>query len=325
MKIITNNKNFQVKLNKRSRVVVVSNPERYKHAIKQLKYYLSISNLEVIEIIDFKKFTSNSKMKHIDLLILLADLKNIKYLETIVRIEFYKDVSDIVEDAFLIQTSDFKGLDTLIIIGGNVPGVIYAVNELGMHHLNIHNNIINLSSINIFQSPALPYRLFWTWDHSTNWYLEQVGIQEIGAMNYYSKPKEGFLEDYYRLINFMSKNRINGVTIYGFLRDSHGGIEAAKELCLYAKERGVKILPGVGINAYGGIYFEGNHRYNLTNWLKEHPELRAVFDNHLHFITQIYQNYGFLKVNIMMPLAHQSLKIDVIMKKQLVGLLKLLI
>jgi hypothetical protein len=129
----------------------------------------------------------------------------------------------------------------------------------------------------------LPYRLLWTWDHSTNWYLEQVGLQEIGALNYYSKPAEGFLEDYRRLVDFMSLHRISGVTIYGFLRDNHGGVEAAQGLCSYAAERGVRILPGVGINAYGGIYWEGQHGYNLTTWLREHPELRAVFDKPVAF------------------------------------------
>jgi hypothetical protein len=81
----------------------------------------------------------------------------------------------------------------------------------------------------------------------------------------------------------MSLHRINGVTVYGFLRDNHGGVEAAQELCRYAKERGVRILPGVGINAYGGIYWEGNHRYNLTNWLRQHPELKAEFDKPVAF------------------------------------------
>ncbi|MGH2371645.1 MAG: hypothetical protein ACRDI2_26030, partial [Chloroflexota bacterium] len=124
----------------------------------------------------------------------------------------------------------------------------------------------------------LPYRLLWTWDHSTNWYLEQVGLQDIGALNYYAKRPAGFLDDYKRLVDFMSRHRIGGVTIYGFLRASHGGVAAAQELCRYANERGVRILPGVGINSYGGIYWEGNHRYNLTTWLRRHPELRAILD-----------------------------------------------
>ena len=57
---------------------------------------------------------------------------------------------------------------------------------------------------------------------------------------------------------------------------SHGGIEAAQELCRYANERGVRIMPGVAINAYGGIVWEMDHDYNLATWLRKHPELAAA-------------------------------------------------
>lgn len=77
------------------------------------------------------------------------------------------------------------------------------------------------------------------------------------------------MEDYSRLIDFMSLHRISGVTIYGFLRDNHGGIESVQALYRYAAERGVRILPRVGINAYGGIYWEGDHRY-IRACLKQH-------------------------------------------------------
>ncbi|MDD3715328.1 MAG: hypothetical protein PHU16_10820, partial [Atribacterota bacterium] len=182
----------------------------------------------------------------------------------------------LLEDGFQIQTVKWQEIPLILLLGGGRPGLIHAVNELGQKILSYQGEEIIIPEIDLEQSPLLPYRLLWTWDHSTNWYLEQVGIQEIGAMNYYSKPPEGFLEDYFRLIDFMRLNRIGGVTIYGFLRDCHGGIEAAQKLCKYAAERGVRILPGVGINAYGGIYWEGNHRYNLTQWLRQHPELKAV-------------------------------------------------
>ena len=189
----------------------------------------------------------------------------------------------LLEDGFQIQTVKWQEIPLILLLGGGRPGLIYAVNELSQKILSYQGEEIIIPKIDLEQSPLLPYRLLWTWDHSTNWYLEQVGIQEIGAMNYYSKPPEGFLEDYFRLIDFMSLNRIGGVTIYGFLRDCHGGIEAAQKLCKYASERGVRILPGVGINAYGGIYWEGNHRYNLTQWLRQRPELKAVLGAHFSF------------------------------------------
>jgi len=79
-------------------------------------------------------------------------------------------------------------------------------------------------------------------------------MQEIGVFNPYGKPPDGFLADYTRLADFMSRNCIPAVVIYGMFRDSHGGVAAAQTLCRYANDRGVRILPGVAINAYGGVY-----------------------------------------------------------------------
>ena len=81
----------------------------------------------------------------------------------------------------------------------------------------------------------------------------------------------------------MSRNRIPAVVVYGMFRDSHGGVEAAQALCRYANERGVRILPGVAINAYGGIYREGDHPFNLATWLRKHPELSARMERAIGF------------------------------------------
>src|SRR5690606_7109180 len=125
--------------------------------------------------------------------------------------------------------------------------------------------------------PSLKHRLFWTWDHSTNWDLLQVGQQETGAFNTYEKQPEAFVSDYKKLIRFMSDQRINGLVVYGLLRDGHGGLAAAQELCTFAKDHGVRLLAGVAANSYGGTYYEGRHQFNLTTWLDENPELEANF------------------------------------------------
>jgi hypothetical protein len=77
----------------------------------------------------------------------------------------------------------------------------------------------------------------------------------------------------------MADHKFNGMILWGFLRDVHGGIEAAQELCRYAEQRGIHILPGVGTSGYAGFYYEGNHQYNTDTWLRMHPELRAVDKN----------------------------------------------
>jgi hypothetical protein len=183
------------------------------------------------------------------------------------------DAAGLKAGGYLVRTSADDGRPAVSLVGGDAAGVVYAAQEFLEYGLGADASTVR--RIDVRREPALPYRLFWTWDHSTNWYLEQVGLQEVGAANYYGKPSDGFVQDYRRLIDFMSRNRLNGLVVYGFLRDNHGGVEAAKEIARYGAERGVRILPGVGINSYGGVYWEGNHKYNLPTWLRQNPHLRA--------------------------------------------------
>ena len=185
----------------------------------------------------------------------------------------------LAEGAFRIDTGTGP---TVRVTGGGVPGVIYAVESLIARGGNDPARMA-IARGTVEETPGLTYRTFWTWDHSTNWELSQVGIQEIGVFNPYGKPPGGFLADYCRLVDFCSRNRIAGIVIYGFLRDTHGGIEAAQELCRYAKERGVRILPGIAIGAYGGVYWEGDHPYNLSTWLKQNPQFAATMEKGVGF------------------------------------------
>ncbi|WP_374619096.1 hypothetical protein [Devosia sp.] len=167
------------------------------------------------------------------------------------------------------------------IAGGPFSGVIYGAEEA------ITRSATGLDpaafATPVTGRPGLAYRTFWTWDHSTNWELSQIGQQEIGVFNPFQKPPSGFLADYRRLVDFCSRNRIAAIVIYGFLRDTHGGIEAAQELCRYANERGVRICPGIAIGAYGGVYWEGKHRYNLKTWLDANPQHAARMEKDIGF------------------------------------------
>ena len=183
------------------------------------------------------------------------------------------------EGAFRIETSADPA-PTVTVTGGGVPGVVYGVEALIARG---GGDPSRLGASAHAESPGMLYRTFWTWDHSTNWELSQVGLQEIGVFNPYGKPPGGFLADYKRLVDFCSRNRIAAITIYGFLRDSHGGIEAAQELCRYATERGVRIMPGIAIGAYGGVYWEGDHKYNLATWLRKNPQFAATMEKGVGF------------------------------------------
>ncbi len=122
--------------------------------------------------------------------------------------------------------------------------------------------------------PALPSSYFWTWDHSTNWVLDDPHLVTSGCYNKYLKKPETYVEDYRRLTDLACGLGIRGILIWGFLRDSHGGIEAGKQVAGYAHSKGVAIMPGIGTTWYGGCYYEGDHRYNLETFLKKNPEAR---------------------------------------------------
>jgi len=123
---------------------------------------------------------------------------------------------------------------------------------------------------------ALPSSYFWTWDHSTNWVLDDPGMLTFGCHNKYLKRPETFVEDYRRLTDLAAGLDIAGIIIWGFLRDSHGGIEASKRVADYARSKGVAITPGLGTTWYGGVYYEGNHRYNLETFLRKNPAARMI-------------------------------------------------
>ena len=110
-----------------------------------------------------------------------------------------------------------------------------------------------------------------------DWSAKTPGRTPMGGGGKYHKPAAEFLEDYKNLVDYMADHTsFNAVIIWGFLRDSHGGVAAGQELCRYAKTRGIRIVPGVGTSGYEGYYFEGDHEYNITTRLKAHPELSAI-------------------------------------------------
>ena len=123
--------------------------------------------------------------------------------------------------------------------------------------------------------PKLPLSYFWTWDHSTNWVLDDAGLQATGCNNAYLKKPETFVEDYRRLTDMTAALGVRGIVIWGFLRDSHGGVELAKRVAGYAASKGVAIMPGLGTTYYGGPYYEGDHPYCLAAFLRKHPDAVA--------------------------------------------------
>jgi hypothetical protein len=102
------------------------------------------------------------------------------------------------------------------------------------------------------------------------------GAHTIGSCNEYGRSNEAFLKDYTALLKWCGHHNIDAVVVWGLLRDCHGGLESAKRLCDVALKENVRLLCGVGLNAYGGVYYEGDSPYNLERHLQKHPDLYAV-------------------------------------------------
>jgi len=124
--------------------------------------------------------------------------------------------------------------------------------------------------------PALPHSCFQTRDHSTNWFLDDPGILNYGRHQSYTKSPQTFLEDYRRLADMVERLGLHGFAVWGLLRDSHGGIEQARRLSEYCASRGIALMPAIGMSTSGGVYYEGDHRYNLETFLDTHPDARLV-------------------------------------------------
>ncbi len=130
------------------------------------------------------------------------------------------------------------------------------------------------------------YKILWTWDYGVLW-DETLYWQGKGSTGE-NQRRSHFLKDYMRMVDFCSVHGINGIVIWGALRAHDNGVEQFRELVKYGKQKGVRILPGVGVFSYGGVFFDprkstlfteqfpATNPHFLPTWLNEHPELQAV-------------------------------------------------
>lgn len=109
----------------------------------------------------------------------------------------------------------------------------------------------------------MPYRILWAWD------------------SWVCNPGSGdsYVREFSRLIDFMADWGYNGLVIWGFIDERHGGEAAAARVASYGARKGVRILPGVGAGGYEGFVISRGHRYNLTDFLEQNPRLRAFRRN----------------------------------------------
>lgn len=178
-------------------------------------------------------------------------------------------------DAYRIELLRRSGRRLLCVAGGDLFGMLAGLSD-ALTNGELNREAFLYRGGSRTETPAFRWRYYWTWDHSTNWVLDDEGNQFVGCNNAYCKKPETFIEDYRRLVDHCIDMRFNGIVIWGFLRDSHGGVESAYKVARYAADRGVRILPGVGTTDYGGIYYEGNHPCSIPTYLHHHPERSCV-------------------------------------------------
>jgi len=181
-------------------------------------------------------------------------------------------------EGYILKTISDK---ILLVAGATRVSTLYAACDLKNYYLNYGEKTISADELNIIEEPILKYRWFWNWDSRTHWV--PVSNRKIlsghGNGFYphrYEYEKDVFIQDFKTMLDYAAELHINGVVIWGFLRDEHGGVEAAQELCRFAEERGVRIIPGVGPNQYNGFYYSGNNRFNSITWTQGRPDLQAL-------------------------------------------------
>ncbi len=185
-------------------------------------------------------------------------------------------------EGYILKVARRGGRPVLLATGRTISGVQNAVSEIVSWQLGLDKGQAWVrSDLDICEVPALKYRLLWNWDMRTNWEssLEtmQAGPRLLRGYQIYTEEPNHFLTHFKRAVDFFGDHKLNGLVIWGFLRDEHGGIDAARELSRYARQRNVRILPGVCTEAvYGGFTFSRASPYNLDHRGAHHPELQFV-------------------------------------------------
>lgn len=114
-------------------------------------------------------------------------------------------------------------------------------------------------------------KVWWTWDVRMRWHP------------HFSFSAESYENNYRALIDAAARYGVECIVIWGFLRDMHGGIDTARRICEYGGDCGVAIMPGVGIDHYGGVYYDGCSPYSLDRYLMEHPGAQALDSDGIPF------------------------------------------
>jgi hypothetical protein len=192
--------------------------------------------------------------------------------------------SNLGDEGFVLRRMDVGDQRAILAAGSTLEGAHNAVSELLSWKLRANDKTVTApGDLDMTDKPAMRYRVLWSWDSMVNFSesvpemnkVQQFPADVNGPVWFNKNSKEVYLKHFKRAMAFAADHKFNAYIIWGFLRDETGGLETGRELSKYAKQQGVRVLPGVCTeNAYGGFTFSKDARYNLDHWTKEHPDLR---------------------------------------------------
>lgn len=122
------------------------------------------------------------------------------------------------------------------------------------------------------ETPAMPLRAFWDTDTRTRWNPDcRYPVTHCCLLDY-PESAETYVDNMKRVVDGMVDYRRNVLTIWGFVRAEHGGVEATEQVVRYARAHGVDVVPGIGTHFYGGPFYRGRHPFNLDTYMRAHPD-----------------------------------------------------
>jgi hypothetical protein len=218
-----------------------------------------------------------TKARNDDLVIYLGSFdKNSPAAKTFKSLGYSVNWDALTEGSFLLKTFRKEGKTTIFVTGKDWLGTLYAAQDLKNYYLRIEMGRVLLNELNLVERAQLKYRWLRVLSPPTNWPTAGMVGSSGGEVPGSSNPPV-YHEQLRAIVDYMSARRLNGLTLWGFPGGQDGSIDTdtAQALCTYALQRGVRVLPRIGLTASEGPFSE-NQAFNLAAWTKAHPELRAV-------------------------------------------------
>ncbi len=191
----------------------------------------------------------------------------------------------LTEGSFVLKTFRKSGKTQVFVAGKDRIGTLYAVHELKNYYLRIEMGRVLLNELSLVARAHLKYRWLKNLGSDTPKLPGAGGniIAESGSES--DTASDGALgglrpdfSEIKKMLDFMSQHRLNGLVQKDFLANAEAATADSQELCRYANERGIGILPVISLGYQAALVSSSsaNSRFNLNAWLKNHPELRAM-------------------------------------------------